>query len=218
MSSNKEKGKGKQRETIEVEDDDARLERIQRVLEKLNTVSPAAGRDVEGIMNIDSASGPGLLNQASSNELLARVKAFLPQMQASNAALADQDPHSLDIENIKGDEKVIQMSLGLGVFEDRMGREGSHSESESESSVEDENDDAMDQDSDESSSNNDSSDESSSEEESSSFESDDSGVPNRGRKIAPLPKRALSGRAIRPLPGRVRRPEIVVLGETTTEN
>ncbi|KAF8138067.1 hypothetical protein K438DRAFT_1880752 [Mycena galopus ATCC 62051] len=207
MSLNQEKGK--QRETIEVEDDDARLERIQRVLEKLNTVSPATGRDMENILNTSSSSEPGPVNGASSSDLLARVQAFLPQIQASNAALAEKDPHSLDIENVDGDEKIIQMSLGLGVFEDRSGREGSQSESEDESSVDE---DAM-EDSDESSTDTDSS--SSSEDESSSLESDESG----GRKIAPLPKRALLARAIKPLPGgRAGRPEIVVLAETTTEN
>lgn len=124
--------------------------------------------------------------------------------------------------------------MGLGVFEDRSGREGSHSESESEEDSSE--DDDMEQDSDESSSSmyfifpftlglkypladTDSSDDSSSsEEESSSLDSDDSGVPNQGRKLAPLPKRALLARAIKPLPGRTSRPEIVVLAETTTEN
>ncbi|KAJ6487984.1 hypothetical protein C8R45DRAFT_995095 [Mycena sanguinolenta] len=215
--------KGKQRETIEIEDDDARLERIQRVLEKLNTASPATGRDLESLLNIGSASvpGPGILDQTSSNELLARVQAFLPQLQASNAALIGQDPRALDIENIEGNEKVIQMSLGLGIFEDRAGREGTRSESESdeESSSEDENENAIEKDSDESSTTDSgSSDESSSSEESSSFESDDSSVPKQGRKIAPLPKRALLARAIRPLPAKTGRPEIVVLAETTTED
>ncbi|KAF7360352.1 hypothetical protein MVEN_00764900 [Mycena venus] len=220
MSSAQDKGKQPQRETIEVEDDDARLQRIQRILEKLNTGAPAAGRDVESILNAADASEPRPVNEGSLNELLARVQAFLPQIEASNAALVEKDPRSLDIENTDGDEKVIQMSLGLGVFEDRSGREGSHSDSASdEESSEDEDEDAMEEDSSESSTSSDSSDESSSsEEESSSFESDDSGVPNQGRKFAPLPKRALLARSIRPLPGKSSRPEIVVLSETNTKN
>ncbi|KAJ7892805.1 hypothetical protein B0H14DRAFT_2685783 [Mycena olivaceomarginata] len=203
--------KGKQRETIEVEDDDARLQRIQRVLEKLNTGAPAAGPDIESIMTgVNAPSGPVQpVNEGSLNELLARVQAFLPQIEASNAALGEMDPRSLDIENTDGDDKVIEMNLGLGVFEDRSGRE------EEDSSE----DDDMEQDSDESSSNTDSSDDSSSsEEESSSLDSEDSGAPNQGRRLAPLPKRALLARTIRPLPGRTSRPEIVVLAETTTEN
>jgi hypothetical protein len=41
--------------------------------------------------------------------VLARVQAFLPQIEASNAALEEKDPHSLNIENTDGDDKVIQM-------------------------------------------------------------------------------------------------------------
>ncbi|KAJ7359292.1 hypothetical protein DFH08DRAFT_845661 [Mycena albidolilacea] len=210
--------KGKQRETIEVEDDDARLQRIQRVLEKLNTGAPAAAPDIESIMTgVNASSGPGQpVNEGSLNELLARVQAFLPQIEASNAALGEMDLRSLDIENTDGDDKVIEMNLGLGVFEDRSGREGSHSESGSDEDSSE--DDGVEQDSDESSSNTDSSDDSSSsEEESSSLDSDDSGALNQGRKLAPLPKRALLARTIRPLPGRTSRPEIV-LAETTAEN
>ncbi|KAK7044680.1 hypothetical protein R3P38DRAFT_2880146 [Favolaschia claudopus] len=214
MSS--DQGKGKARETIEIEDDDARLERIQRVLGKLNTVSPAPGRDLESIMNAASSSSDlGAPNEESLNDLLARVQAFLPQIESSNAALSTQDPRTLDIENTEGDDKVIQMKLGLGVFEDRSGREGSRSGCES---CEEDEDDDM-ENSDESSSGTGSSDEtsSSSEAESSSSESDDSDLPNGGRKIAPLPKRALVARSIKPLPGRAR-PEIVVLSETTTNS
>ncbi|KAJ7904266.1 hypothetical protein B0H14DRAFT_595194 [Mycena olivaceomarginata] len=209
------RAKGKQRETIEVEDDDARLQRIQRVLEKLNTSSPAVGPSLGSIMSGINASEPGPANERSLNELLGRVQAFLPQIEASNAALEEKDPHSLDIENTDGDDKVIQMSLGLGIFEDRSGWEGSHSSSESDdeedSSVDE--DDAVEEDEDTSSS-----DDFSSSEEESSLDFTGFGVPNQGRNLAPLPKRALLARTTMPLPGRTSRPEIVVLAETTTEN
>ncbi|KAJ7631894.1 hypothetical protein DFH06DRAFT_1223173 [Mycena polygramma] len=153
---NQTKGKQPQRETIEVEDADARLERIQRILEQLNTTSPAAaadtaGRGMEHIFNTAGPSDAVPRSEGSLNELLARVQAFLPQIEASNTALAEKasmDPRSVDIENVDGDEKVIQMNLGLGVFEDRTGREG---ESESDESS-DEDEDGMEEDSDESSS------------------------------------------------------------------
>ncbi|KAJ6588894.1 hypothetical protein B0H19DRAFT_1101839 [Mycena capillaripes] len=210
MSFSQDKGKQPQRETIEIEDDDARLERIQRVLENLNTVSPAApGRDMDSIFNTAGASESGPRSEESLNELLARVQAFLPQIEASNAVLVEKasaDPHSVDIENVEGDEEVIQMNLGLGVFEDRSGREGSESESESD---EESAEDSMEENSDEGSSDTDSSDESSSSE----AESEDSVAPSR--KIAPLPKRALLARATKPLP---RRPAIVVLSETTIDD
>ncbi|KAJ7666191.1 hypothetical protein DFH06DRAFT_1186185, partial [Mycena polygramma] len=158
MSSTQTKGKQPQRETIEVEGDDARLERIQRVLEQLNTTSPAAadtaGRGVEHIFNTASPPDAAPRSEGSLNELLARVQAFLPQIEASNTALAEKasmDPRSVDIENVDGDEKVIQMNLGLGVFEDRTGREGESESDEESSDVDVEDEDGM-EDSDESSS------------------------------------------------------------------
>ncbi|TDL28143.1 hypothetical protein BD410DRAFT_347400 [Rickenella mellea] len=54
-------------------------------------------------------------------ELLNRVQAFLPQIEAANANLAHQaqlDPASIDIENID-DGQYIEMNLGLGVFDMR---------------------------------------------------------------------------------------------------
>ncbi|KAJ6470089.1 glyoxal oxidase N-terminus-domain-containing protein [Mycena vitilis] len=219
--STQTKGKQPRRETIEVEDDDARLERIQRVLEQLNTTSPSAadtaGRGVEHIFNTAGPSDAVPRSEGDLSELLARVQAFLPQIEASNTALAEKasvDPRSVDIENVDGDEKVIQMNLGLGVFEDRTGREG-ESESEEEGSDGGEDEDGMEEDSDESSSDTDGS--SSSESSSSDAESDDSGAPNLGRTFAPLPKRALLARPTKPLPTRGGRPEIVVLSETATD-
>ncbi|KAJ7485308.1 hypothetical protein FB451DRAFT_1168593 [Mycena latifolia] len=208
MSSSKAKGKEPQRETIDVEDDDARLQRIQRALEKLNTVSHSAG--LESLLNAPDASQSSPGTGESLNDLLARVQAFLPELQASNALLAEMaahDPRSVDIENVEGDEKVIQMNLGLGVFEDRTGREGSASDEESsDSEAEAEGEDEH---SDEHSTSTD--DSSSSEDESASRS-----LETQGRQFAPLPKRALLSRLTKPLPQRAR-PEIVVLSETTTE-
>ncbi|KAJ6469043.1 hypothetical protein C8R47DRAFT_1151025 [Mycena vitilis] len=211
---NQTKGKQPPLETIEVEDADARLERIQRVLEQLNTTSPAAAADTagRGMERIFNTAGPPdnvPRSEGSLNELLGRVQAFLPEIEASNTALAEKaslDPRSVDIENVDGDEKVIQMNLGLGVFEDRTGREG---EGESDESS-DEDEDGMEEDSDESSSDTDDS-------ASSAAESDDPGAPNLGRTSAPLPKRVLLARPSKPLPKRGGRPEIIVLSEKTTD-
>ncbi|KAF8460023.1 hypothetical protein DFH94DRAFT_790994, partial [Russula ochroleuca] len=51
------------------------------------------------------------------------VRQFLPQIERSNAELLQRDPMSLDIEHIEeSDEHVVEMDLGLGVFEQRLGR------------------------------------------------------------------------------------------------
>jgi len=59
-------------------------------------------------------------------DLLSRVQAFLPQIEASNAHLAQRaetDPDSVNIERIgESMEHYIEMNLGLGVFEDRSHR------------------------------------------------------------------------------------------------
>ncbi|KAJ7634842.1 hypothetical protein FB45DRAFT_475524 [Roridomyces roridus] len=197
MSSNSTKGKEPRRETIELEEEDARVHRIERLLEKLNTASSSSGASIDpaSIFN-GSAISTGEGSGQSIDELLARVRAFLPEMEASNAELATRaavDPRSIDIENVEGDEEVIQMKLGLGVFEEKTGRE-----SEDDSSTDEDSEDDSDEDSDESSS------------------SEDSSSESSEREYAPLPQRAILSRAVKPLPRRAR-PEIVVLSETQNE-
>jgi hypothetical protein len=58
--------------------------------------------------------------------VLQRVHAFLPLIEASNAALATADHESIDIERVDPDsEQYIQMNLGLGVYEQRRPRSSS---------------------------------------------------------------------------------------------
>ncbi|KAJ7065017.1 hypothetical protein C8F01DRAFT_786042 [Mycena amicta] len=182
-------------ETLEIEDDDARLQRIQNALEKLNASGSARG-DIANVLGSSRTSELGTGNDEHLKDLLARVQGFLPQMEASNAAVAQKaaaDPRSVDIENVDGDEEVVQMNLGLGVFEKRIGREA---ESSSESDDSDMSTDS------------DTSDDSSS----SGSTSDSSTQPalahlrNLTRPIRPLPKRARGP------------PEIVVLSESTLQD
>ncbi|KAI9631802.1 uncharacterized protein MKK02DRAFT_41430 [Dioszegia hungarica] len=53
-------------------------------------------------------------------QLLARVRHFLPLLASSNEDLlqrAKENPSAVDIENTAGQDKVIEMDLGLGVFD-----------------------------------------------------------------------------------------------------
>lgn len=62
--------------------------------------------------------------------VLARVRAFLPDFQASTAALvqrATEDPSSVNLENVRRGERAIAMDLGLGVY-DAPGAAGRESE------------------------------------------------------------------------------------------
>ncbi|ETW86403.1 hypothetical protein HETIRDRAFT_17676, partial [Heterobasidion irregulare TC 32-1] len=56
-------------------------------------------------------------------DLLSRVQAFLPALEASNSQLLQQaknDPRSVDIEHIDDSvQQHIEMNLGLGLFEKR---------------------------------------------------------------------------------------------------
>ncbi|KAH9973372.1 hypothetical protein BGW80DRAFT_1310440, partial [Lactifluus volemus] len=102
-------------ETLEVEDVDQRQDRLQRTLERLSREAPSSGRPPD--LSFDFGDRR-TFDIGPPTELLARVQQFLPQIEQSNAELLQRDPRSIDIEHIEGtDECVIQMDLGLGVFE-----------------------------------------------------------------------------------------------------
>ncbi|KAG6866589.1 hypothetical protein C0991_002077 [Blastosporella zonata] len=137
----------KKRETLEIEDEDARLKRIQSTLEKLNTTSTSSPSPANPFPLPTERSKPHAI---PPSDLLARVQAFLPTLEASNALLEQQrqaDPASLDIENVGDDaERYIEMNLGLGLFEQR--RAGDTAQ-DSDSSSSDSSSDSSDSDSEE---------------------------------------------------------------------
>ncbi|EAU92152.2 hypothetical protein CC1G_08775 [Coprinopsis cinerea okayama7 len=110
-------------ERLEIEDEEDRQRRLQSVFERLNTFNPnSAQKDVSGLPKFDFGDRT-TFEIKPNTELLSRIQSFLPQLQASNEALlkrAEMDPASVDIEHItEGTDKVIQMDLGLGLFEQR---------------------------------------------------------------------------------------------------
>ncbi|PPQ92581.1 hypothetical protein CVT25_007273 [Psilocybe cyanescens] len=181
-------------EKLDVEDEEDRQARIQSYLEKLNASSQTRNfARPSGIPEFNFGDRT-TFSVKPPTELLSRVQAFLPQLEASNALLsqrAQEDPNSVDIEHIpEGMDQYIEMNLGLGVFEDRshpVNRENEDSEMSTSSSSSESSDKTRDEDSDADS------DESS--------EIITSFIPSR--PIKPLPKRASN----KPRPG------IVVLDE-----
>ncbi|KIL71155.1 hypothetical protein M378DRAFT_19618 [Amanita muscaria Koide BX008] len=186
-------------ERLEVEDDEQRERRIQIQLEKLNKSGAPQARK---LLNFDFGNRVAW-DAGPPTELLSRVQAFLPQIEASNAILAQQaesNPESVDIEHIDEDrDRYIEMNLGLGVFEDRTRRDKEQhkqnatqlsSASSSETSSSSEHDATYDSDSSDP-------DTDSSSEIITSFEP----AP---RSIRPLPKRSLASRV---------KPKIHVLNE-----
>jgi len=171
---------------LEVEDEDERQRRLQFMFESMNSSSVKTQAHTERSFDFGERKTFAV---EPPKELLSRIQAFLPQMAASNALLAQQvaaDPGSVDIENIQDtDAQVIEMNLGLGVFEDRSKRTAGDSDSE---------------DSDASMSDSDSSD-----------SSDDSDSSCSSTEIVTS---SVIKRPIRPLPKRMR-PGIVVLGSST---
>jgi len=130
MDQRRAKTKVRAAETLEFEDEDARQGRLQNILENMNTSSSFMPKDNTILHNFGKQDLP---TPEATNELLARVQNFLPQIEASNAALLQEDLSSLDIENVEEtDGQYIEMNLGLGVFEDR-GKKVIHSDSGSES-------------------------------------------------------------------------------------
>lgn len=66
------------------------------------------------------------------SEVLSRAAAFLPQLAASNRAILQKRPEDVNIESLKGDEReIIEMKLGLGVFEEKRTSTSSSDESSS---------------------------------------------------------------------------------------
>ncbi|KJA16415.1 hypothetical protein HYPSUDRAFT_147737 [Hypholoma sublateritium FD-334 SS-4] len=185
-------------ETLEVEDEEHRQARIQAYLEKLNASSQTRTfSQPQGMPKFDFGDRTTFPIKPPT-ELLSRVQAFLPQLEASNALLsqrAQEDPDSINIEHIpKGMEQYIEMNLGLGLFEDRSAPKAdaagtSEMSTSSSSSDSDDNEQAQ----------NDSSDDDSDK----SSEIITSFVPSR--PVKPLPKRACNKGP----------PEIVVLHETS---
>ncbi|KAG7445168.1 uncharacterized protein BT62DRAFT_898171 [Guyanagaster necrorhizus] len=176
-------------ERLEVEEEDARIKRIEAVMHKLNTASDPRPPATTA-KSFDFGERRTFAVDAPS-ELLSRVQAFLPQMEASNAILAQRvelDPKSVNIEHItEGMNQYIEMNLGLGVFEhhkDAQSQQGLDFQMGSSSSSESDEEDSSDTDTD------------------SSSEIITSFLPSP-RLIKPLPKRGLSGN---------KSPRIIVLG------
>ncbi|KZV61191.1 hypothetical protein PENSPDRAFT_693638 [Peniophora sp. CONT] len=178
------------RELLEVEDEEARRDRLQSILESV---------DARGSQSMPPPPVPPFPfgQQPTSplpppTDLLNRVQAFLPQFAASNAALAQQDPGAINMENIDPtQEQIIQMRLGLGVYEERARRGSSSSSSSSSSSTS-------------SASDSDSSD-SSSDEDSDSDED-----------LDPISAFLMASRPARPLPRRTGPPAVSVLSSSTS--
>ena len=62
---------------------------------------------------------PPKIEPIKSSEVLSRVAAFLPQLAASNRDILQRRPEDVNIEILNGTEgQVIEMKLGLGVFEE----------------------------------------------------------------------------------------------------
>ncbi|KAK0202410.1 hypothetical protein DFS33DRAFT_1384763 [Desarmillaria ectypa] len=124
-------------EKLEVEEEDARIKRIGALASLHREI--LSDIRVEAVMHKlnSTASDPRPVATAAKpfhfgektfameppSELLSRVQAFLPEIEASNAILTQRvelDPKSVDIEHItEGMDQYIEMNLGLGVFEHR---------------------------------------------------------------------------------------------------
>ncbi|ORY27898.1 hypothetical protein BCR39DRAFT_216462 [Naematelia encephala] len=112
------------------------------------------------------------------SDVLARARAFLPILQSSNAELLEQarkDPQSVDVENVDGQERVIAMDLGLGVFDVKHGESHADLGPEVDMPVQEDEDSTIDEDHDKVESD-------TSDSEDSSSEEDDSDISVSGKE------------------------------------
>ncbi|OWZ81379.1 hypothetical protein C365_00353 [Cryptococcus neoformans Bt85] len=111
MSSNSPK-----RERLDVESPQDREARLGQLLQSISS-NPNQSQESTPIKSLNPL--PSRPHVVPESDVLSRVRAFLPQFQASNDALfaqARENPDSVDIE--KGQSgQYISMDLGLGVFD-----------------------------------------------------------------------------------------------------
>ncbi|ODN81988.1 hypothetical protein L202_02317 [Cryptococcus amylolentus CBS 6039] len=102
------------REKLDIESPEEREARLGQLLSSISTGTKSS--DTEP--STPSNPLPSRPHAMPESDVLARVRAFLPQFQAANEDLlkrAKEDPDSVDIE--KGQGQHIAMDLGLGVFD-----------------------------------------------------------------------------------------------------
>ncbi|KAH0840186.1 hypothetical protein J3R83DRAFT_1181 [Lanmaoa asiatica] len=181
---------------LDVEDDDQRQNRIGTLLERLNTTSPSSSVAPNPLFNIRRERAPGPVEPPTA--LLARIKAFLPAISASNETLSRERPEDINIENVREDEEeYIEMNLGLGVFEAKPRRKpGSRSTSPSSDT---ESESTSDTTSSESESDSELS-RSSSEDSDSSSDSANDDSDSEPQLVLPVDMKLISSRPIKPLP------------------
>ncbi|RSH89195.1 hypothetical protein EHS25_002307 [Saitozyma podzolica] len=119
-----------QRERLDVESPEGRQDRLGRLLSGVVTTSPTSPAAPGVILGSGPTPGArGVLETfpVAESSALARARAFLPLMQQSNVELMArkaENPDAVDIEHTEGQDKVIMMDLGLGVFDAPGGVEG----------------------------------------------------------------------------------------------
>ncbi|KZT40019.1 hypothetical protein SISSUDRAFT_1060674 [Sistotremastrum suecicum HHB10207 ss-3] len=120
------------REKLDVEDEDQRLKRLgeSRALERTNESVSTKPEPKTATFDFGDRTTYDI---PPPTDLLKRVEAFLPQLEASNALLqqrVEQNPHDVNIEHIDDEDgQYVEMNLGLGVFKQkRTESEGSSSE------------------------------------------------------------------------------------------
>ncbi|KAK4687169.1 NOP protein chaperone 1, partial [Tremellales sp. Uapishka_1] len=102
------------RETLDVETDADRQERLARLLASI----PSKPADETPVLTLPRSQPKPFALPPS--DALARARAFLPLMKSSNVELLEKarlDPKGVDIENVEDEQHVIAMDLGLGVFD-----------------------------------------------------------------------------------------------------
>lgn len=71
-----------------------------------------------------------------------RLKAFLPQLAEANDKLEKDGAKGHSMEDVKDDEPHIEMSLGLGLLEEKSGKDGEQDDEEEDSSEDEDEDGA----------------------------------------------------------------------------
>ncbi|WVR06926.1 hypothetical protein IAU60_003962 [Kwoniella sp. DSM 27419] len=108
------------RERLDVESPQAREARLGNLLSTISSPNSGSIADPPGSGTTSPLNAlPTRPYAVPQSDVLSRVKAFLPALQASNEELlarAAQDPESVNMEKLNGG-RAVAMDLGLGVFD-----------------------------------------------------------------------------------------------------
>lgn len=99
---------------------DKRTDLLKKLSEETETSAENASNTPSGPSTVFPFRSAPKIEKVEKSKVLERAAAFLPQLASSNRKLSSLPAEEINIEALKGtEERIIEMKLGLGIFEER---------------------------------------------------------------------------------------------------